>query len=58
MSNVDIRTMILQNGLKHYEVANEIGVSDSTFCRRLRSELPQKQKKEIIEAIERIKARA
>ena len=57
MENLEIRTMLLENNIKHFVLAKESGIADTTLCRRLRYEVTPKQKQEIIEAIERIKAR-
>jgi predicted XRE-type DNA-binding protein len=54
MKNIDIRNLIAQKRLKHYEVAEALGVEDSTFSRWLYHELPEEKKKRIIEAINSI----
>lgn len=50
-----IRDLIESNRIKHYEVALELGISDTTFSRWLRYELSEEKKKIVIEAIEKIK---
>ena len=55
MCNLDIRAEISTRGLYHYAVAEELGVSETTFCRMLRKELPANRKNEIFAAIERLK---
>ena len=45
MCNVDIRNEIRNAGLFHWKVADAIGVSEVTFCRMLRRELPQRKRK-------------
>lgn len=55
MCNLDIRNAINARGLYHYLVAEEMGISETTFCRMLRKELPISRKKEIFAAIERLK---
>lgn len=54
MNNLELRMMIKQNRLRHYEVAEEIGISEFTFCKWLREELPEEKKKIVIAAIDRI----
>ena len=54
MKNVDIRREMLASGVKHWQVAQEIGVADGTFSRRLRNELSDEDKAEIRAAIERL----
>lgn len=51
MNNMDIRTAIMQKGLKNYQVAMLMGVSETTFSKWLRNELPAEKKKEVLEAI-------
>lgn len=57
MANLDIRTLILNNRLRQFMVAKELGVSEFTFSRWLREELPPKKKKEVVEAINRLVAK-
>lgn len=51
MNNKEIRFLIQCNGLKYWEVAAKIGVSDSYFSRMLRNELNDEKKEEVIKAI-------
>lgn len=51
MANMDIRYEIMKQGLKNYQVAMSMGVSETTFSRWLRNELPAKKKKEILEIL-------
>ena len=50
--NVEVRAAMQENGLFQWEVAERIGVSDSTLSRMLRHELPPEEKAAIIRAIE------
>lgn len=52
MKNIDIRLAIVNKRLKNYEVAAACGVSEFTFSRWLREELPQEKKKRILDVIE------
>lgn len=54
MKNSDIRFAIQQSGFKHWEVAEKIGISNSTFCVWLRKTLTPEKKKIVFEAIERL----
>lgn len=54
MKNLDIRLMIKENRLCHYEVAREIGISEFTFCKWLREELSNDKRKLILSAIDKI----
>ena len=54
MKNLDIKNEITNSGLNYWQVAEGIGVSDSTFSRLLRHELPDEKKEEIRAAIQQI----
>ena len=53
--NVDIRDAIAESGLKKYEIAHAIGVTDAWFSKMLRFELPAERKTQIFNAIEQLK---
>lgn len=55
LKNKEIREAIIHKRLKYYEVANALGVSRFTFSVWLSEELAEDKKKEILEAIEKIK---
>lgn len=55
MENKAIREAIKEAGLRHWEIAKELGIADTTFCRWLRSELTAEKKSEILAAIDKIK---
>ena len=57
MFNHDIKSAIKTAGLFGYEVAAGLGISETSFSRKIaRSELPQEEKARIICAIERLVA--
>lgn len=47
MKNRDIRDLITSRRLKHYEVASALGISEYTFSKWLRNELPEQKKEKI-----------
>lgn len=49
MCNIDIRSEIKNAGLRHWQVAEQMKVSECTFCRILRRELSP-EKKEVVRA--------
>jgi hypothetical protein len=49
-ANAEIRKSL--SGVSHYLVANKLGMSESTFGRALRFELPLEKKNMIMRAIE------
>lgn len=54
MKNKDIREALKINGVKHWELADHLGIHENTFVRRLRKELPDTEKHQIFEAIEKL----
>ena len=54
-NNIEIRNAILKNNIKKWEIANALGVTDSTFSRMLRTEMSEKTKNKIFEFIKNYK---
>lgn len=54
MKNQDIRQAAKENGVKLWEVADRIGLTDGNFSRKLRKELPEEEQKRLISLIEAI----
>lgn len=55
MNNQDIRIAILQANLKHYQIANKLGIQEESFSRKLRYELAESEKFKVLNAIEELK---
>lgn len=55
--NDEIRKAAKIANVRLWQVAEEIGISDFTLSRRLRHELPQKEKVEMLKAIQSVAAR-
>lgn len=53
--NQDVRTAACNAGVCHWQIADAMGVHENTFSRMMRHELPEDKKKEVFNAIERIK---
>lgn len=51
MENVEIRRAATKSNLRLWEVAEVLGMTDSTFSRKLRRELPSEEKSRILSAI-------
>ena len=51
MNNVKIRTELKESGLKYWQLARIMGISDATLCRRLRDEIPAEEQDRIVELI-------
>lgn len=54
MKNIDVRQAIAESRFKHFEVAESLGITENSFSRLLRKELPPEEKQKIIDAIERL----
>lgn len=57
-SNKDIREAAASAGVFLWQVAEAIGVTDGTFSRKLRRELPDDEKAEILQVIQRLSSSA
>jgi len=55
IANQDIRKVIKESRVKYYEVADRLGITDSSFSRLLRYELDSEYKYEIFKVIEKMK---
>ncbi len=54
LSNLDIRQKAQAKGVCLWEIAIALGISEPTMTRKLRKELPQEDKKELFDVIDRI----
>ena len=55
MSNLDIRTKAIEAGVKLWQVAEKLGISDSSLSRKLRKELSDEEKAKIKDIIAELK---
>lgn len=53
-ANIEIRTKIFQHGLRQWQVAQAIGISDSRLSVWLRTPLRADREKRVLEAIEKL----
>lgn len=51
MSNQDIRLTAAGAGVRLWQIADALGISDYKFSRKLRKELPQEEKENIFSII-------
>lgn len=58
MHNIDIRQAIIESGLKYWQVADALNVSDGTFTKWLRKELDSEKKAVVMAAIEKLRSEA
>ena len=51
MTNVEIRSTAKKAGVRQWQIAEKLGISEFTLIRRMRHDLTQEQQKEILNAI-------
>lgn len=51
MNNQDIRRAAAETGVKLWQIAEALGIADCNFSRKLRRELPQEEKQQILSII-------
>ena len=54
MNNLELRTKARRNGVRLWEIAEYLNVSDPTMTRKLRRELPATEKQRILAIIDEI----
>lgn len=55
MKNLEVRVLLLEKNIKNYQVAEKLGMSDSTFSIMLRKDMSEAQKSKIMQAIEELR---
>lgn len=55
MCNQDIRRSATENRVKLWQIAAALGITDSTFSRKLRKELQKEEKSKIFYIIENLR---
>lgn len=54
MFNKEVRTYAREKGVYLWEIAEALHINDGNFSRKLRKELPEAQKQEIIQIIDEL----
>ena len=54
MCNQDIRQTATESSVRLWRIADALGITDSSFSRRLRKELPQEEKEKIFSIIQKL----
>mgnify|MGYP004561097611 CR=1 FL=1 len=54
MFNKEVRTYAKEKGVYLWEIAEALHINDGNFSRKLRKELPEVQKQEIIQIIDEL----
>ena len=50
-TNIELKREIAWRGLRQWQVAEALGVSEATFYRKMRKELPAEEKEKILAVI-------
>lgn len=56
MKNIDIRTYAKQKSVMLWQIADKLGISDVSFSKKLRHELPEAEKERIRNIIDEVAA--
>ena len=56
MCNVDIRREAAGNGVRLWQIADALGISDAQFSRKLRREISTEEKEKVFEIIAQLAA--
>ena len=56
MKNERIRAAAKETGVRFWEIAERVGITDSNFSRKLRRELPESERDRLLAIIEAIAA--
>lgn len=54
MKNVEIRSAFMQAGIKQWQLAEALGISETHFSRKLRKELPEEEREKILSVIDQL----
>ena len=55
MHNIDLRRNVAGAGLRLWQLAQALGIPDSSLSRKLRRELPDSERERILAIIEKLK---
>lgn len=58
MCNVDVRRAAAESGVRLWQVADALGIADSSFSRKLRKELPPEAKRRVFDIINKLSMEA
>ena len=56
MCNTDIKLKAAGSGVPLWKIADQLGIADTSFSRKLRKELPEAEKEKIYGIIDRLAA--
>lgn len=53
-ANIEVRELAKSNGVRHWQIAERLGISETTLVKRLHRELNDKQREQITQVIKDI----
>lgn len=56
LANTEIREAAKRNGVRLWQVAEDIGITDASFSRKLRRELPAEERERVLNVIDKLAA--
>lgn len=56
LANTEIREAAKRNGVRLWQVAEGIGITDASFSRKLRRELPAEERERVLNVIDKLAA--
>ena len=57
MSSLEIKSKIIAAGLHCYQIAEELGITDTSFSRKLRTGLTDEDTEKVLSIIEKLKGK-
>ena len=54
-ANKEVREAIKDSGFRHWQIADAMGIGETTFCYKLRHELSEGDKQKVYQAIKALK---
>lgn len=58
MKNKEIKESLKKANIYQWELAESLGIGESTFCRKMRKEFTEEEKRDILNAIDKLKKEA
>ena len=57
MANESVKVKLIRAGVRQFELAKALGISETTLYRRLREELPRSEQKRLVAIIDEVAAK-
>lgn len=53
-ANIEIRTRLKETNIPQWRLAEQLGQSEGTFCRKMRHELSEEEKQQVLRVLEEL----